>query len=90
MKQKLKIGDCIKKGDIILIIEDKERIIVESKVNKQLTLRDRIPVIVRGYTSLKMLDLFTDGADNQIRLCGWFTIDDYYKINEREALAYLI
>ena len=93
MKQKLKIGDEIRKGDIILIMHgrekgkrNKEKLIVESKVSKQLEYADRIPVNVKGYNSWNIFDLFMSGD----RLCGWFTIDDYYKLDDKEALAYLI
>jgi hypothetical protein len=101
MKRKIMWGDRIKIGDVILAIsKTKEKVIVKSKVERRLTISDRVAVEILGYDSETALEKFTkkydeNDSDMKDKIDGdylkfWSTQYDYYVIDEKSAFLYMI
>lgn len=80
----LKKGDKLKKGDVILV---KNRIVVSITENYIFGRNMRVGAIThrlyeKGEELIDLLD--------SKQFCVWESIFDYYKVDEKEALAYLI
>ena len=96
--KRIRKGDMIHKGDIILVKQRREerngitkndKLIVISEESRETVASDRIHIKMIYSSSRHIRNVFLD-SNNRNKLCIWFTIDNYFLVNENEALVRMI